>query len=315
MRNRPIDRILRIIVNPAAGKGRGAHVAPQIEHYLEDLGLEHEIVFTERRMHAAELAREAAMKGYRGVVSVGGDGTSNEVVNGLMAARARRRRSCIMGVLRVGTGNDFAHGAGVPAGIRAECAVLASGHTRKIDLAKVTGGDYPEGRYFCNGIGIGFDARVGFRAQQLTWGAGAVPYVMGALSVLAHYPEPSLLRLEYDGTVIEERLPQVSVMNGTRLGGAFKMAPRALMDDGLLDLCIVRDMGRLRILYLIGHYIFGTQHGRSKVIGGRTHSIDVTALDGTLAIHADGETICTAGKKVRIEVVEKALEILCPPAP
>jgi diacylglycerol kinase (ATP) len=315
MHKKPTDRILRIIVNPAAGKGRGAHVAPQVERYLKDLDLEYEIVFTERRMHAAELARDAALKGYRGVVSVGGDGTSNEVVNGLMAARARRRRSCVMGVLRVGTGNDFAHGAGVPTGIRAECEVLAAGHKRKIDLAKVTGGDYPEGRYFCNGIGIGFDSRVGFRAQQLTWGIGAIPYVVGALSVLAHYPKAPLLRLEFGNTVIEERLPQVSVMNGTRLGGAFKMAPRALMDDGLLDLCIVQDVGRLHILYLIGHYVFGTQHGRSKVIGGRTRSIDVTALDGSLAIHADGETICTAGKKVRIEVVEKALEILCPTAP
>ncbi|HUT21712.1 MAG TPA: acylglycerol kinase family protein, partial [Anaerolineae bacterium] len=104
----------KIIANPAAGGGAGARAIPRIERLLDEHGLDFDVVRTERPWHAAELAKEAAVAGCDVVVAAGGDGTANEVLNGLMEAKLAGKHSFAMGILSVGRGNDFAHGVGVP---------------------------------------------------------------------------------------------------------------------------------------------------------------------------------------------------------
>ncbi|MCJ7551753.1 MAG: diacylglycerol kinase family lipid kinase [Anaerolineae bacterium] len=310
----------RIIVNPTAGRGEAELAVPRIERLLRDQGLDYELIRTERPWHAAELAQEAAETGIDVVVAVGGDGTANEVINGLMQI-PQEQRTCALSVLCLGGGNDFAFGAGIPADLEEGVRVLAEGYRRTIDVGHVVGGDYPHGRYFGNGIGVGFDAVVGFVAAKLKRLHGFAGYIVATLkTVFIYYPAP-MVTLEYEDAVTGEhqtrRLPalMVSVMNGRRMGGGFMMAPDGSPSDGLFDLCIARQVSRLGVFGLVPHFLRGTQATQEAITTGRTSRLIVSAAEETLPAHADGETLCTAGRKLEISLIPQQIHVICREAP
>ncbi len=300
-----------VIVNPVADQGAALARLPEVKQLLADSRLEHEIVLTERPMHAAQLAEQAALDGVEAVIAAGGDGTANEVLNGLMRARPAARRLPALGVLCIGRGNDFAFGTGIPTDLAEGCLVLAEGYRRPMDVGLIVGGDFPQGRYFGNGIGVGFDAMVGLEAAKMKRVRGFMGYVLGALKALFLYYRAPLLRMERDGSSTEGLAIQISVMNGKRMGGTFFMAPEAVNDDGLLDLCMAGAPGRLQMVGLMLRYMKGTQAGRPHITTGRLREIALTALDGALVIHADGETICTAGATARGECLPAQVQVIC----
>lgn len=300
----------KIIVNPIANRGGGERVIPEIRSRLSGHGLDYDLVLTERPWHAAELAQEAAAAGYDPVVAVGGDGTANEVLNGLMRARQGDSGKCAMGILSVGRGNDFAYGMGIPLDLDAGCQVLAQGYRRPIDVGRVAGGLYPEGRYFGNGVGIGFDAVVGFEAAKMTWLSGFPSYLVAVLKTVFLYYKAPLAAIEYDGQTLTQPSLMISVMNGQRMGGGFMMAPKGKPDDGLFDLCIAREVSRARIFGLIPHFLRGTQATQEPIHTGRTRSIVVTATKGTLPAHADGETLCIDGRRLELELLPCQIDVM-----
>jgi diacylglycerol kinase (ATP) len=301
----------RLIVNPTAGGGRADRAVPTIEQLLRERGVPFDLVRTERPWHAAELARQAVREGYGIVVAAGGDGTSNEVLNGLMRAREAGEGTAAMGVLCVGRGNDFAFSVGAPHALDEGCAALAADHRRTIDVGRVDGDALPEGRYFGNGVGIGFDAVVGFEAAKLKRLRGFPGYFVAALKTIFLYYRAPLVRIEFGGRSIDQRSLMVSIMNGRRLGGGFMMAPEGEIDDGRFDLCIASQVSKTGILALIPRFMNGTQAGRPAVTTGRTDRITVTALEGDLPAHADGETLCTTGKRLAMEILPRRIEVLC----
>ena len=313
----------RVIVNPTAGRGASEQAVPQIERMLNTYGLDFDLVRTERPWHAAELAQQAANAGYDVVVAVGGDGTANEVLNGLMQAQTpipgpspcegEGRSTCALGVLCVGRGNDFAYGVGVPIDLEVGCRALAQAQRRRIDVGRVTGGLYPQGRYFGNGVGIGFDAVVGFEAVKMTRLHGFPSYIVAVLKTVFLYYKAPLVDIEYDGQTITQPSLMVSVMNGQRMGGGFYMAPEGKPDDGLFDLCIAREVSRARIFGLIPHFLQGTQASQEPVKTGQARRVVVTAVEGVLPAHADGETLCTEGQRLEIELLPSQIEIICLP--
>ncbi len=304
-----MDRIL-IVANPAANHGGAARDLPKIEKHLGALGVPYDIQTTERAWHAADLAQAAARDGYSVVAAAGGDGTVNEVLNGLMAVRAAGEEVPALAVLGVGRGNDFAHGVGIPADLEAACRLLAQGPRRAIDVGHLVGGDYPHGRYFGNGIGIGFDARVGFAAAEMKRLTGFVAYLVAALKTIATFGEAPLTEIALDGQTLERRTMMVSVMNGRRMGGGFMMAPEGACDDGLFDLCIADAVNKLRILTLIPTFIQGAQADQREIEMGRAQRVVVTARDGSLAAHADGETICRQGSRLELTLLPCQLEVI-----
>ena len=174
-----------VIVNPVAGKGAARKAIPQIEAFLQALGIDYDLILTEFPKHAITLAADAGSNGYETVVAVGGDGTANEVINGLMQALNEGHLTSNLAVLPVGRGNDFSYGMGVPQDLESACKILVDGKSRKIDVGFVKGGDYPEGRYFGNGIGIGFDTIVGFEAAKLpSYISGMPAYLIAALKTI-----------------------------------------------------------------------------------------------------------------------------------
>ena len=303
-----------IICNPTAGHGAAERMLPEANRILTDLGLDFEIVQTEKPWHAADLAETAAKNGAAKVVAMGGDGTANEVLNGLMRAIQAGADGCTMGIITVGRGNDMAYGWSIPQDFEASCRTVVGGKRRLVDVGHVVGGLYPEGRYFGNGIGIGFDTIVGFEAAKLKRLSGFPGYLVAALKTISLYYRAPLTKVETDGQILTLPALMVSVMNGQRMGGGFMMAPDGVPDDGQLDLCIVRGVSRARILALIVHFMKGTQYNQEPVTGLRARTVTVTAIEGSLPAHADGETLCTDAQKLEITLLPQAIEILCQPA-
>ena len=301
----------RLIVNPVSGRGAGERSVTMIEQMLRSHSLLFDIVRTERPWHAAELAQAAALDGYDVVVAVGGDGTSNEVLNGLMLAKVAGAPAVpAMGILCVGRGNDLAFGMGVPRDLEAGCRVLAENHRKWVDVGKVAGGLYPNGRFFGNGVGIGFDAVVGFEALKMTRLSGFPSYVVAALKTIFLYYRAPLLRIEYDGQMITQPSLLVSVMNGRRMGGGFLMAPNGEPSDGLFDLCLASEVSRVGIFVLIPRFMQGTQGTHPAIKTARAARVVVTALEGVLPAHADGETLCTEGQQLSLELLPKQIELV-----
>ena len=301
-----------IIVNPTAGKGAAKKALPTIEDLLKKFEVDYDLKITEYPGHAIQIAQEAGMNGYDTVVAVGGDGTANEVINGLMEAINGSQETANLAVLPVGRGNDFSYGMGIPQDLDSACKLLVDGNTRKIDIGFLKGGDYPDGRYFGNGIGIGFDTVVGFEAAKLPPFIGGIPgYIIAALKTIFLFFDEPLIRMEIDGEVLEQPCLLVSVMNGRRMGGSFMFAPESASDDGMLNLCRAGKLTRWQVLGLFPKVMAGTQsdHPMIKMPTGRVISIE--AVSGTLPVHADGETICVSGHKLDIQVLQKHLNLVC----
>ncbi len=305
-------RIL-ILLNPVAGKGKAGGRQHEIEALMAEAGLDFHLIKTERVGHATEIAREAGAQGYGIVVAAGGDGTVNEVVNGLMAARTAGGSVPALGSLPVGRGNDFAYGADLPATLGEAVVVIARGVRRPLDVGVVRGGDYPGGRYFANGMGIGFDTIVGLEAAKLRHVHGFMAYVIGALRTFAAFPKAPYVRMTYDTKVLEQACTQISIMNGKRMGGTFFMAPDAENHDGRLELCIAEQLNRREMVDLMFRYTKGTQAGHAKVRTMSASRLDISAPDGGLIVHADGETVCVDGHSLEVECVAGALSMICDP--
>lgn len=302
-----------IILNPTAGMNSAATKVPLIKRLFDQYAIRYDMVLTERRGHATVIAEGADPAEYSVVVAAGGDGTCNEVLNGLMRAKLAGRTIPAMGALPIGRGNDFHYGMGLPSGLEENIAVMAKGFSRPMDVGSVVGGLYPQGRFFGNGIGVGFTTIVGFEAAKMKHLHGFITYVIGALKTLFLYYHAPKLRMELDGKVTEKRSIETSVMIGRRFGGAFFMAPESLNDDGLFDLCIAGDAPRFEMLKLVGMYMKGTQNENKYVETKRAQRVVLTAIDGTLAVHADGETICEQGDRIEMHCLPRQIEILTLP--
>ena len=198
---------------------------PMIERLMTQHRLDFTLVQTERAGHAIELARTAAGQGYETVVAAGGDGTVNEVINGLVQAKTSGIDLPALGVISVGRGNDFGYGMGLPHSVEEAVHILSAGHTRKIDVGRLTGGLYPQGRCFGNGVGIGFDAVVGFESVKLAPLSGFPSYLVAALKTILLYFHAPRVQIELDDETITQPCLMVSVMNGRRMGGGFYMTP------------------------------------------------------------------------------------------
>ncbi len=227
-----------------------------------------------------------------------------------MKAREAGFNHTAIGLLPVGTGNDFAYGMGVRGTLEENIALLAKDTRRWMDIGRVSGGDYPEGRYFGNGVGVGFDAYVGFVAANIRWTRGLLAYLIAALETIFVYFQAPTVRIEYEDQRIEQEALMVSVMNGQRMGGGFFMAPDGLPYDNTFDLCIAGAPGKFRILQLLPTFMNGTQATQPEIKTGRASKITVTALKGTLPAHCDGETLCKEGQSLSIEIVPHALEFI-----
>ena len=299
-----------VIVNPISGRGYAEKMIPEIEAGMRKYDLEYKLVCTERPWHAAEIAESAARDGYDVIVLASGDGAANEAINGIMRARAAGFDHCAFALLPVGTGIDMAYGLGMRGTLEESIAILAKNHRKRIDIGFVKGGDYLDGRYFVNGVGIGFDATVGFVAVKIRWARGLLAYLIAVLQTIFIYYKSPTVEIAYNDVSFIQPSLMISIMNGQRLGGGFYMAPYGDPSDGHFDLCIVSEAGRLRIFGLVPFFLKGTQASQPEIATGRTNKISVKAIKGTLPVHCDGETLCESGQELSAEIIPAAINII-----
>ncbi len=302
-----------IIYNPIAGKGRAAERLPATKALLSGSGLDYEIRVTTGVWHAARLALEAGREGFYAAVAAGGDGTVNEVLNGLMLSGARGDKIPAMGVLAAGRGNDFCYGVDIPEQLEACIEALVRDEQRPLDVGFIQGGDYPDGRYFGNGIGAGFDTIVGLEASRMKHVQGSMAYVLGALKSFIKFPAAPVIQVKTPEATVSRKSHQVSIMNGKRLGGTFFYAPWAESHDGLFDLGIANELSRRTMVKLILD-IAKSSHGKNPNMQfSRSSRFEITAPQGGLVVHADGETICTNGSSLVVECLPGKIALICVP--
>ncbi|MDR0411605.1 MAG: diacylglycerol kinase family lipid kinase [Treponema sp.] len=304
-------RKLFIILNPIAGKGKAIKAYPQIENFLKKMNVDFEIVLTEKPGHALEIARGKADASDIVTVAAGGDGTCNEVVNGLLTRQdAASSGPLFLGILPIGRGNDFAYSAQMPHEIEKALEILLEGVAIPLDVGLVHGGFFPNGRYFVNGVGIGFDTKVGFEAAKMNIHS-SLGYVFGAVITVAKFEPSPVLEIHRDDETFIEPSAIVSVVNGRRMGGSFFMGPNALLNDGLLDFCTIRHPhSRRRLISIVLKYFKGRQTECEEATAGRGAHFFLKALEGGMSAHCDGETICFDGKELTITCIPNALRLI-----
>lgn len=304
---------LYVVLNPAADRGRAARAASLIERELRNAGARYELVRTEAARHAELLAERAARAGWGGVVAVGGDGIVHEVANGLMRAAAGRP-TVPMGVVPVGSGNDFARLLGVPArDPRAAMRMILSSPPRRVDVGRVVSciaERAPESEWwFTNGIGLGFDAQVAEAASRSRRARRTAIYAVAVARTLRHLATPHM-RITVDGrTVADGPLTLATIANGARHGGSFWLTPDARIDDGLLDVLVAGPRTALQILPLIPKVLRGTHLAEPQVDLVRGRAVEV-AGDAPLPMHADGELVASGVREMRVEVEPGGLNVL-----
>lgn len=296
----------RIILNPVAGRGRGTRVEPELRRHLADEELDFDVVRTAGPGHAVELAEQAVHDGFELIVAAGGDGTTHEVVNGLMAASGGGEAGTL-GVIPIGSGSDFAHTAGAPTDLQAACHRLVTGRVRVVDVGLITMPDQPP-RYFDNTLGIGFDGVVTVEAAKVKWLRGMALYLPVVLKTVFLSLKIPLVTIKYDDEEMELPVLMVCVANGPREGGGFFVAPQAQPDDGLFDLCVTREVSRLNMLSLIPHFIQGTHVDKEPVTMARAKRVSISSPDDLVA-HVDGEVLCTDGHQITCEILPRRLRV------
>lgn len=300
-----------IIINPSAGKYQAEKAIPDLQEKLQKLGIDFTLVKSESLQHVNELATNASSQGFDVVVAGGGDGTANEVINALMKVKQSGGNIPKMAVIPLGRGNDFAASMGIPAEMDKCLKVLIGEKTKFIDIGQVIGGKFPEGKFFCNGVGIGFDAIVGFEAAKLPAFMNGTPgYVIGALSTMFFHFEHPRLRIKLDDQEFEQDCIMLTTMNGIRLGSTFMIAPESKPDDGLFSLLIVKKSSRLQLLKLLVKVMAGTHAGHPLVDMPLASRVEIAALTGSLKVHADGETITESGDKITMINFPNQVELI-----
>ena len=284
---------ITVILNPKAGRGRAGNQRMNLEKWLDEAtkqSYEHtgkqwkwDLQITQGPGNAIDLARQASQSGAHLVVAAGGDGTLNEVVNGIVGTEAR------LGLLPLGTGNDFARCLGLEPDLQSNVMLLMEGAERPIDLGKVII-DTP--RYFLNIAGCGFDALVAERANRgFPFLHGTAAYLAAVGHALLHM-RPANFTLSLDGTTYRTRALMCSVANATSYGGGMRVAPDARIDDGMFDICLLKDAGRLEFLKAFPSVFKGTHTTHPRVSMYRASDVSIES-DPPLPLLIDGEVIGT----------------------
>ena len=298
-----------IVANPAAGRRRAASMAESVHRELHSAGAECALQFTGGAGGAEAICRDALEAASPDddrrlcLVACGGDGTAQEVANALQACPDR---AGVMGIIPAGRCNDFASALGISGDARGLASVLLEGETRRVDLGRANG------RYFCTVAATGFDAAVSRFVNEMKLPLRGTPaYIYGVLRVLLAY-RPINVRLTFDDSTVEGPFFLAASANTSSYGGRMRIAPGADPRDGMLDICLVSPLSRVRVLRLLRRVIRGNHADLPEVrmIRSRRMRIESTSR---CEIWADGESVAVT--PATIEAVPNALEIVLPQRP
>jgi diacylglycerol kinase (ATP) len=302
-----------VILNPYAGRWKAKQKRAEIEIALNDAGMEYKLVETERQGHGSELAAQAVREGFNPVIAAGGDGSISEVVNGMLqgAGTPEGLRSTSLGVLPLGTANDFSVNLHLPLDIASAIKTLTQGQSRSIDLGEIRFGPEKRLRYFDNNSAIGLEPSITLIQQRITRLRGVLRYLVATLIGVYHNPQ-WIMQIEWEGGEFYGMANLVTVGNSPLTGGLFYMTPHANPYDGLLTFVYGSVPTRMKILSILpktmkpgqGSYV---EHPSIHEIHSpwvRIHSETPTPL------HADGEIQSETVRDLEYRVLPACLPVL-----
>ncbi len=293
------------IVNPAAGRAKGANLRPRVLELLSKVFPGLQVFETQAPGHATELARGAAGRDL--VVAVGGDGTVREVAEGLALTGVE------MAVIPIGSGNDFDKTAGIPSDIEDAVRVAREGKTRAIDLIRVTADRQGKSIELvsANAVGFGFDAEVIRQTRTIKRLHGMPLYLAGVFKTIRSFGCP-VARIRVGEHEWEQGILMVAGANGRVYGGGMKIAPEAELDDGKIELCIIEALGRLKILRYLGRFVRGTHVTLREVTMLRSEAMDLEFRE-PVPVQLDGDLMDFGGaRRFRLEVMPRVLRLRVP---
>lgn len=283
------------IVNPVAGKNSGKKAIMIIEEVMGNRGLNYNIKITNQPGDAKEWAKEAIDTSVDVIIAVGGDGTVNEVFNGMINSNKT------LGIVPAGTGNDFARTLNLPLDIKAAIEFIIEGNYTHVDAGKING------QLFINIASIGLDAVIAEEANKIK---KVIPnkysYILALLKGLSIFKSTNI-KIKIDGKVYEKEIMLVAICNAVSYGGGMKIAPKAKVNDGYFDICIVKKMSKLKLLYLFPSIFEGNHVKFEEVEIFKGKSVEIES-NKDLIINVDGEI--KHHKPIQFNVIKKALKVI-----
>jgi len=297
----------KIILNPYSNRWNAGKRAPEVVRILESLGYDFELVQTEGPEHGIELAREAVATGFDPIVAAGGDGAISEVVNGLVGEDDRA--GATLGVIPLGSANDYAYQLGIPTDLEAACQLLVEAkNVRQLDLGRAN--EF----VFMNDFIVGLGAIANMEAAKIQRIQGETRYILGAVRAILKAKWPTV-GFEWDGGSLDKRPILMSYISiGYRTGGVYFFSPDAQQDDGLLDFLVADARSRLGVFRLLPKTMKGTHINEKGVYYHQTAWVTIDS-DDPLPMLVDGEIKTTYPKQVDVRVLPGAIKVIAGDAP
>lgn len=281
------------IFNPNAGNAKGFKDSGRISDILRRHGINFISLTTTGKGDATEFTRTMLAEGYRKIISVGGDGTLNEIINGVFTQAHCHPTEVTIGLIPVGTGNDWGRMFGIPLVYEGAASVIKEGKTLLHDIGVI---DYhidstKHRTYFINIAGTGFEAAVVFRTnrQKEKGRSNKAIYLYNLLRSLITYRNTQV-EITIDGSTGNAKIFSINIGNGRYCGGGMRQTPDALPDDGLFDITVIKEIGKLEIIRSLGMLYDGTILSHRKVDGYRSKGLKISS-ESKLFIEADGESL------------------------
>jgi diacylglycerol kinase (ATP) len=293
-----------VVANPTSGRGKGGRLVPGVRQALDELGIDYGLHLSSSGRDAEDAARAAAGEGADVVASLGGDGHTGNVANGVIGTAAA------LAVIPTGTGNDFARYLGLdPKDPLSSVRLLAAPTRRRVDVVRVT---TPEReRYFVNVAGTGFDSQVNAHANGVRFLSGTLKYVYSTVVTLVRF-KAGRFRIRVDGQERTVSGMLVAVGNAISYGGGMKVTPDASVDDGMLDLCILGELSKPAFLRTFPKVFSGRHVTHPSVQMARGAVVEISS-DRYFEVWGDGERM--GPLPATFTVVPGALDVVVPPRP
>jgi YegS/Rv2252/BmrU family lipid kinase len=281
------------IVNPNAGNGKGLKDWHLIAEFMRKEDLSSTVKFTESKGHAVLITSKAVNDGYRNIITIGGDGTLNEVVNGIFKVEACPSTDISLALIPVGTGNDWGRMFGIPLDYEKAVRIIKDGKQMLHDIGILNYFDGAEKRirYFINIAGLGFESVVVKRTnyQKDRGRSGKAIYFYNLLMSLLSYKNTTA-EIIVDGEKKSADVFSINVGNGKYCGGGMRQTPDAIPDDGLLDVTVINGIGKFEIIRSLKMLYDGTILSHPKIDGYKCRNLKVSS-ETILWAEADGESL------------------------
>ena len=291
-----------LFLNPVAGRGRAGKVASDIVAILESGGVTAEVIESNDVGDLEEKVFEFAGRSPGPLIVAGGDGSVHEAVNGILRAESR----ATFGVIPIGTGNDFAKASTIPLDWENAAQLLAQRMSDGVPARSIDAGVMND-RYFANGAGIGFDAKVNRIARNYRWPIGDLVYLCAVLEGIRDGVITPAVTMRWDDGEYSGRVTLANVSNGAWVGGMFYIAPDAQNDDGVFDLVYAEPVTRMRVLSLLPKLIRGTHIDEAGIVSHKIESFELVANE-PVPSHLDGE-VQPLQTEFRIRILKGALSL------